>query len=1136
MSNIVLRDYQEKAVSKAVWATQLDGNDLLVLATGAGKSIVIAEIANRLHKNILILQPNKEILEQNYSKMLNYVSDFDIGIFSASMNERTIRKFTFATIGSIYKKPSYFAHIGMVIIDEAHQVNMKNGSSMFNSFINGVNKIRRSEGLGDLKIIGLTATPYRNMTGYHTDPITKELYSTTTLKLINRVKPEFWKRILVNVGIGDLVEQGYLCPLKYEHREFLKHDEIPLNKTQSGFELEAYGVKLGSKQQQVVDCVLDAEKRFKQVLVFCPSVSVATKFASCVPGSEVVSAKTKADERDRIIRGFKKGLIKTVFNMGVLCLDQETEILTRRGFVGKDEFDLDTDEVANFEEGRIWFSPALGYVQRDREIGEEMVSLETRNRSVRVTSNHRMLWKKSSKSPEWYIIPAAEVVDKMGFVPVSGRANPEIMQMPDVPLRYMVTQSYKTGQDLSIPECLLIGFWLGDGSKFYPNSGGMKHTISQSKVYPHIVKFIDETLVGCGRDFSKYDKGDHYEWQLPRGTGGKSQARKGFFDLEPFLDKAGSDFLWSLTEAQFDAVMLGFWYADGDHGKGGYRPKFRLRISNTNFAMLSTLQSIAVCRGYRASIKKNKSYDNGIWKDLYRLSITKRPTHCLTKFRFQKERIWQQERVWCVTTESGNLITRRNGTVTIMGNTTGFDHPALDCIVLLRPTRSLALLMQMCLDMETEILTRRGFVKHAEFDIKTDEVAAMDQSDGSIKWTFCSDVTYRDIHSDEYFVSAKGPQVDFRVTNQHDLLAKARRSKKYLKRTAESLIRRNDMFCLPISGIEKRSGCFLSEAELQFLGLFLSDGTVHKTTISITQSLVYPEIVDRIRQILTDCRFKFGEYVRKRKGQQAMYADAVVFTISKGSPRGTGKHLRGWQELERFINKDLSNAYEELSADQVKSLLQGILWGDGDKKAVDYDRKTTRIALGVNPVYANRLQSLLVRSGFKCHLTTQQQDGNQLQYLAYVSKKEYVTIAGNNVPDNNIGNKPTKRTRLVSETEVTAPEKVWCVTNPYGTIITRRNGKVLIMGNCGRGVRIAEGKEHCTLIDWTGTIKQVGEIETVQLRREQLPEFQSPMWEIFSQTELGEKRWHNTPLYRFKVKEGSKSGHAYNNQKRWGNY
>jgi len=67
-----LREYQQKTVD-AIIADKQPGNPVLVLATGAGKSLVIAEIAKVLQRPILILQPTREILEQNLEKLLMHI-------------------------------------------------------------------------------------------------------------------------------------------------------------------------------------------------------------------------------------------------------------------------------------------------------------------------------------------------------------------------------------------------------------------------------------------------------------------------------------------------------------------------------------------------------------------------------------------------------------------------------------------------------------------------------------------------------------------------------------------------------------------------------------------------------------------------------------------------------------------------------------------------------------------------------------------------------------------------------------------------------------------------------------------------------------------------------------------------------
>lgn len=312
MPSYILRNYQEKAAQKAVWAyeNKLEGNDLIVVATGGGKSLIVAEIANRLDQNILILQPTREILVQNLSKLRQYVPEYEIGVFSASMNQKSVNKYTLATIQSIYKRPYLFDQFKVVLLDEAHLHNVKNTDSMYTSFFKAI---------GNPKVFGLSATPYRNMTGYHKD-IHGQLYATTTLKLINRIKPDFWKRILVNVGIGDLIAQGYLCPLAYEDRTIIEHKNLKLNKSHTEFDLDDYGNKIIDKRETILETIFEAQGRFKFVLVFCPSVAAAEAYAEQVPFSACVSAKTPDDERDRIVRDFKSGRIQTVFNVGVFSI------------------------------------------------------------------------------------------------------------------------------------------------------------------------------------------------------------------------------------------------------------------------------------------------------------------------------------------------------------------------------------------------------------------------------------------------------------------------------------------------------------------------------------------------------------------------------------------------------------------------------------------------------------------------------------------------------------------------------------------------------------------------------------------------------------------------------------------------
>ncbi len=150
--------------------------------------------------------------------------------------------------------------------------------------------------------------------------------------------------------------------------------------------------------------------------------------------------------------------------------------------------------------------------------------------------------------------------------------------------------------------------------------------------------------------------------------------------------------------------------ADGSHLNGIIPPK-NIIISGVIKPLFDLLQAIACVRGYRASIRPQKTSDAtriglakmhncevkpaSFYKQMLHLSLTKKRHHIMTKYRLQFEEGWKPEIVWCVTTSSGNIITRRNGTVTVMGNSKGYDTPSIKMITMARPTKSTVLFQQM---------------------------------------------------------------------------------------------------------------------------------------------------------------------------------------------------------------------------------------------------------------------------------------------------------------------------------------------------------------------------------------------------------------------------------------------------------
>jgi DNA repair protein RadD len=169
-----LRDYQLEPVAIGIefFNTPKMAPSIIVAPTAFGKSIVIAYIAKGIDEKVLVIQPSKELLEQNYNKLINLGGK--ASIYSASMGEKEIGDITYATIGSIINIAWKFRELGItkVIIDECDRYPRdKNGQ--LRKFIDGMKASH---------VLGLTATPLKLQTNMgETGPYSKLVMLTLSL-------------------------------------------------------------------------------------------------------------------------------------------------------------------------------------------------------------------------------------------------------------------------------------------------------------------------------------------------------------------------------------------------------------------------------------------------------------------------------------------------------------------------------------------------------------------------------------------------------------------------------------------------------------------------------------------------------------------------------------------------------------------------------------------------------------------------------------------------------------------------------------------------------------------------------------------------------------------------------------------
>nr|DAJ12956.1 MAG TPA: DNA helicase [Podoviridae sp. ctK5Q1] len=307
-----LRPYQEEAKNAALWhISHREKPGIVVAATGAGKSLIIAAICHELNDNIIVLQPNRELVLQNYEKFTSYAPELEAGIYSASAGAKDIRKVTFATIGSIYKKPELFRHFNYAILDECHGLNPKQlGSTMLGKFLKGAE-------IGN--VIGLTATPYRVETVYTWE--NGQLNGSAGLKMLNRIgKNSFFGNICYKIEHKELEQMGYLVPIKY-YQDNVSWDDLKANSTGANFTDESQKVFGGRIITRAIQAIQYAEKHHKRCLVFCQTVGQAETIQEHLADMGItvglVTAKTPDEERKQLVADFKSGKLKTMLNMGV---------------------------------------------------------------------------------------------------------------------------------------------------------------------------------------------------------------------------------------------------------------------------------------------------------------------------------------------------------------------------------------------------------------------------------------------------------------------------------------------------------------------------------------------------------------------------------------------------------------------------------------------------------------------------------------------------------------------------------------------------------------------------------------------------------------------------------------------------
>lgn len=304
-----LRTNQIEPVNKGIeyFSEKKPVPSIIVAPTAFGKSIVIASIAKEVGEKMLVIQPSKELLEQNYNKFINLGGE--ASIYSAAMGEKEIGDVTYATIGSIVNIAHTFKQMGItkVIIDECDRF-PREPNGMLRRFLRGA---------GIVHTLGLTATPLKLQANLNEF---KEPFSKLVMLTSKSKKGNFFKEIIYVAQIKEMVDMKFWSPLYYESYDF---DSGALVYNSTGADYTDDSIKRAYKNQNINGKIIKRIEKMpdrKSILIAVPSISEAKYLASQLSSCEAVYSDMPSGERERIINDFKSGKLRIVVQVNILSV------------------------------------------------------------------------------------------------------------------------------------------------------------------------------------------------------------------------------------------------------------------------------------------------------------------------------------------------------------------------------------------------------------------------------------------------------------------------------------------------------------------------------------------------------------------------------------------------------------------------------------------------------------------------------------------------------------------------------------------------------------------------------------------------------------------------------------------------
>lgn len=298
---------------------------LIDAAPAAGKSWMISMIADTIHKmsgkKILCLAPSAELVTQNAAKYAATGESFSI--FSASAGRKELRhKIVFGTPGTVKNRISRFKeNYGAVIVDEAHGTTPT---------IKAIIEAMR-DGNPNLRVIGLSGTPYRLNEGY-----IFRIHPDGKINDESKARSPYFSKCVIRVSPQEMLDQGFITPMDIGDVN-ASYDTSGLEEKRGKFTDESLFqtfVGQGRLTASIVETVVDrARDTYGGCMLFAATIQHANEIMDSLPprncgivtGEDAHAIDGLVRGRKSVIQAYRDRRFKFLISVGTLTTGFDVE-------------------------------------------------------------------------------------------------------------------------------------------------------------------------------------------------------------------------------------------------------------------------------------------------------------------------------------------------------------------------------------------------------------------------------------------------------------------------------------------------------------------------------------------------------------------------------------------------------------------------------------------------------------------------------------------------------------------------------------------------------------------------------------------------------------------------------------------